>query len=109
MRTAAAELVAILYDEGVGHLFVNPGMHTAPLRQALAEATAAGTPHPEPVLCVHEQVALAAAHGHHLAGGTPQAVMVHVESGRLSAGGAVQNAQRDQVPVTIFCGGGAEC
>jgi acetolactate synthase I/II/III large subunit len=109
MRTAAAELVAILYDEGVSHLFVNPGMHTAPLRQALAEAGAAGLPHPSPVLCVHEHVALCAAHGHHLAGGGAQAVMVHVESGRLSVEGAVQNAQRDQVPVTIFCGGGDEC
>ena len=66
MRTAAAELVAVMYDEGVSHLFVNPGMHTAPLRQALAEAGAAGLPHPTPVLCVHEHVALCAAHGHHL-------------------------------------------
>jgi acetolactate synthase I/II/III large subunit len=109
MRTAAAELVVILYDEGVSHLFVNPGMHTAPLRAALAEASGAGMPHPQAVLCVHEHVALSAAHGHHLAAGGPQAVMVHVESGRLSLGGAVQNAQRDQVPVTIFCGAGAEC
>jgi acetolactate synthase I/II/III large subunit len=109
MRTAAAELVAILYDEGVSHLFVNPGMHTAPLRQALAEADASSLPHPQPVLCVHEHVAVSAAHGHHLAGGGPQAVMLHVESGRLNPGGAVQNAQRDQVPVAIFCGGGAEC
>jgi acetolactate synthase I/II/III large subunit len=109
MRTAAAELVAILHDEGVSHLFVNPGMHTAPLRQALAEADAASMPHPQPVLCVHEHVAVSAAHGHHLAGGGPQAVMLHVETGRLNVGGSVQNAQRDQVPVAIFCGGGAEC
>ena len=109
MRTAAAELVGILYDEGVSHLFVNPGMHTAPLRQALAEASAAAMPHPTPVLCVHEHVALCAAHGHHLVGGGAQAVMVHVESGRLSVEGAIRNAQRDQVPVTIFCGGAAEC
>src|SRR5690348_4299132 len=109
MRTAAAELVAILYDEGVSHLFVNPGMHTAPLRQALAEAERSGMPHPAPVRCFHEHVALSAAHGHHLAGGGAQAVMVHVESGRLSVDGAIQSAQRDQVPVTIFCGGAAEC
>jgi acetolactate synthase I/II/III large subunit len=109
MRTAAAELVAILYDEGVSHLFVNPGMHTAPMREALAEATAAGMPHPQPVLCVHEHVALSAAHGHHLAAAGPQAVMLHVESGRLSVGGAVQSAKRDHVPVAIFCGGAAEC
>lgn len=109
MRTATADLAAILYDEGVSHVFVNPGMHTAPLRKALAEAEAAGVPHPQPVLCVHEHVALCAAHGNHLAGGGPQAVMVHVESGRLNLGGAAVNAQRDHVPVALFCGGGAEC
>src|SRR5215472_13158383 len=109
MRSATADLVAILYDEGVSHLFVNPGMHTAPLRDALAEAEAAGVPHPQPVLCVHEHVAMCAAHGHHLAGGGPQAVMVHVESGRLNLGVAAGNAQRDRVPITLFCGGGADC
>jgi acetolactate synthase-1/2/3 large subunit len=109
MRSATADLVAILYDEGVSHLFVNPGMHTAPLREALAEAEAAGVPHPQPVLCVHEHVALCAAHGHHLAGGGPQAVMVHVESGHLNLAVAAGNAQRDRVPVTLFCAGGAEC
>ncbi len=109
MTTATADLAAILYDEGVSHVFVNPGMHTAPLREALADAEAAGVPHPQPVLCVHEHVALCAAHGHHLAGGGPQAVMVHVESGRLNLGGAALNAQRDHVPVALFCGGGAEC
>jgi len=109
MRSATADLVAILYDEGVSHLFVNPGMQTAPLRDALAEAEAAGVPHPQPINCVHEHVALCAAHGHHLAGGGSQAVMVHVESGRLNLGAAAGNAQRDRVPITLFCGGGAEC
>src|SRR5258708_20769351 len=101
-RTAAAELVTLLYDEGLSHLFVNPGMHAAPLREALAEADTLGVPHPQPVLCVHEQVALTAAHGHHLASGAPQAVMVHVETGRLSLGSAVQNVQRDRVPAVLF-------
>src|SRR5215831_18524584 len=109
MRSATADLVAVLYDEGVSHLFLNPGMHTAPLREALAEAEAAGVPHPQPVLCVHEHVALCAAHGHHLAGGGPQAVMVHVESGHLNLGAAAGNAQRDRVPIALFCAGGPEC
>src|SRR6266702_2499176 len=108
MRTAAADLVTILHDEGVSHLFVNPGMHTAPLREALADADAVGIPHPQPILCVHEHVALSAAHGHHLAGGGPQAVMVHLDGGRLKLGGAAENAQRDRVPVIVFCGDGAE-
>jgi acetolactate synthase-1/2/3 large subunit len=109
MRSVAAELTALLRDEGVTHLFVNPGMHTAALREALAEAELAGVAHPQLVLCVHEHVALSAAHGHHLAGGGAQAVMVHVDNGTLNLGPAAGNAQRDHVPVTVVCGGGAEC
>lgn len=101
-RTAAADLVTILTDEGVSHLFVNPGMHTAPLRQALDGAAIEGIPHPEPVPCVHEHVALSAAHGHHLAGGGPEAVMVHVEGSALNVGSAVENLKRARVPVVIF-------
>src|SRR5713101_3420265 len=107
-RTAASELVTILYDEGISHLFVNPGMHTAPLREALARAQATGVPHPRSILCVHEHVALSAAHGHHLVSGMSQAVMVHIETGNLNMGSAVENAQRDHIPVTVFSGGAAQ-
>jgi acetolactate synthase-1/2/3 large subunit len=108
MRTSASELVAILSDEGISHLFVNPGMYTAPLREALAGAEAAGVPHPQAVLCVHEHIAVCAAHGHHLAGGGPQAVMAHVETGQLNLSGALGNAQRNRVPTVLFFGTGAE-
>jgi acetolactate synthase I/II/III large subunit len=101
-RTAAADLVTILTDEGVSHLFVNPGMHTAPLREALDGAAIEGIPHPEPVPCVHEHVALSAAHGHHLAGGGPEAVMIHVEGGPLNVSSAVENLKRARVPVVVF-------
>jgi acetolactate synthase I/II/III large subunit len=106
MRTAAAELVSMLQDEGIGHLFVNPGMHTAPLRAALADGDAAGLPHPQAVLCVHEHVAISAAHGHHLVSGSPQAVMVHVESGDLKLESVAEHAQRSRVPMTVFYGSG---
>lgn len=101
-RSAAADLVAVLFDEGVSHLFLNPGMQVAPLREALSEAQAAGLPHPKPVLCAHEHVALSAAHGHHLLGAGPEAVMVHVEGGNMNLDTALENAHRDHVPVTVF-------
>jgi acetolactate synthase-1/2/3 large subunit len=104
MRTAAAELVTILQDEGIAHLFINPGMNTAPLRVALAEADMTGVTHPQPVLCVHEHVALSAAHGHHLVSDSPQAVMVHLENGRLRLDGVAENAHHNRVPMTVFCG-----
>jgi acetolactate synthase I/II/III large subunit len=101
---AAAELTATLADEGVQHLFVNPGTDTAPVQEALAGARAAGEPSPRAVLCTHEFVALSSAMGHYLASGTPQAVLVHVDAGTLNLGGAVHNAQRNRVPAVIFAG-----
>jgi acetolactate synthase-1/2/3 large subunit len=105
-RTAAIELATILYDEGISHLFLNPGMFVTPLREALAEIRAAGMALPQPVLCGHEHLALSAAHGHHLVGGGPQVVMVHVAGGRLQLAGALENARRDRVPVAVLAGGG---
>ncbi len=101
---AAAELTATIADEGVQHLFINPGTDTAPVQEALAAARAGGTPHPRAVLCTHEFVALSAAMGHYFASGTPQAVMVHVDAGTLNLGGALHNAQRNRVPAVIFAG-----
>ncbi len=101
---AAAELIATLADEGVRHLFINPGTDTAPVQEALAGARAAGEPSPRAVLCTHEFVALSSAMGHYLASGTPQAVLVHVDAGTLNLGGAVHNAQRNRVPAVIFAG-----
>jgi len=104
MTEAAAELVEILADEGVGHLFMNPGTDTAPIQEALAAARSAGTPHPDTILCIHEHVALSAAIGHHLLSGRPQGVLVHVDAGTLNVGGALHNAQRNGTPVVIMAG-----
>jgi acetolactate synthase I/II/III large subunit len=101
---AAAELTQTLADEGVRHLFINPGTDTAPVQEALAAARKAETPSPRAVLCMHEFVALSAAMGHYFASGTPQAVMVHVDAGTLNLGGALHNAQRNRVPAVIFAG-----
>ena len=106
MRTAAAELVMILYDEGVSHVFVSPGTHATALRDSLADAEAAGVPHPQPILCAHEQVAILAAHGHHIASGGPQAVIVSVDGPELNLGGAIHGAQRHRIPITVFSSAG---
>jgi acetolactate synthase I/II/III large subunit len=103
-QSAADELVALLADEGVRHLFFNPGTDTAPVQEALASARERGAPHPTTVLCTHEQVALSAALGHWLVSRQPQALMVHVDAGTLNLGGALHQAQRNQVPVVVMAG-----
>jgi acetolactate synthase-1/2/3 large subunit len=101
---AVDNLIALLADEGVSHLFINPGTDSAPVQEALAAARAAGTPAPQPVLCLHESVALAAAIGHHMVSGQPQALMVHVDAGTLNLGCQLHNAQRNRTPVVVFAG-----
>ena len=103
-REAAADLIALLADEGVAHFFINPGTDSAPLQEALAAARAESDPAPQSVLCVHERVALAAAIGHHMVSGRPQAVMVHVDAGTLNLGCQLHNAQRNRTPVVVFAG-----
>jgi acetolactate synthase I/II/III large subunit len=104
MKDAASELVWLLADEGVQHLFFNPGTDTAPVQEALAAARAAGSPHPGSVLCLHEHVALSAAIAHHALSGRPQALQVHVDAGTLNVGGALHNAQRNRTPVVVMAG-----
>ena len=49
-------------------------------------------------------VALSAAHGYAQISGRAQAVLVHVDCGTQSLGGAVHNAAKGRVPVLIFAG-----
>ena len=72
--------------------------------EAYAQARATGRPIPALVTCPNEMVALSAAHGHALASGEPQAVIVHVDCGTQALAGAVHNAMRARVPVLIFAG-----
>ena len=104
VETAADQLLSVLVDEGITHLFLNPGTDTAPIQEAFAARRAQGRVEPVPVLCLHEHVALSAAIGGFMVTQRPQAVMVHVDCGTLNLGGAVHNAQRNGVPAVIFAG-----
>ena len=56
------------------------------------------------ITCPHEMVAMSAAHGYAQATGRGQAVLVHVDVGTQSLGGAVHNAAKGRVPVLLFAG-----
>lgn len=101
-QTAAAALLETLAAAGIRHVFANLGSDHPPLIEAFAAAQ--GSPLPELISVPHEMVALSAAHGYALASGRPAAVLVHVECGTLSLGGAVHNAARGRVPVLILAG-----
>ena len=58
-----------------------------------------GNTMPEYLTCMHEESAVAMAHGVYLMNGRPQAVMVHVNVGTANAVAGIMNAWRGNIPV----------
>jgi len=100
----AEAFVRLLTHCGIEYLFLNPGTDTFPVQEAIAKLRFLGEAAPRVVTCLHEGVALAAAHGYWQATGRPQAVLVHVDAGTLNIGGNLHNAQRDRAAI-LFCAG----
>ncbi|MFC2014390.1 thiamine pyrophosphate-requiring protein [Chloroflexota bacterium] len=103
---AAEAFVELLNANNVDYIFLNPGTDTFPIQEALSKFKALGKRTPKVILCLHESVALAAAHGYFAVTGRPQVVLVHVDIGTLQLGGALHNAQRGRIGV-ILCAGRA--
>jgi acetolactate synthase-1/2/3 large subunit len=108
-RTVATESVAeaylaLLRDRGIDHLYVGAGTDTAPVIEAYARAESAGLSFPEPILAVHENLAVGMAHGYYMVTQRPQAVMLHVSVGAANAVCALMNAARAQVPILFTAG-----
>jgi len=104
MYTACSAFLEALVEAGVSHVFVNWGSDPPSLIEAIAEARAKGVVMPRVITCPNEMAALSAAHGFYQASGVAQAVIVHVECGTQSLGGAVHNAAKGRIPVLIFAG-----
>lgn len=97
-------LVELLNTSGVDFIFINPGSDSAPLLESIAKFKAAGRRAPELILCLHESIAMAAAHGYFMVSGRPQVVFVHVDVGTLNIGANLHNAQRGRAGIVICAG-----
>jgi acetolactate synthase I/II/III large subunit len=104
--TTSTAFLEALGEAGVKYVFANLGSDHPGIIEALAQARAEGREDelPRIIICPHETVAVSAAHAYAMVTGEPQAVIVHVDSGTLNAGGAINNASRGRVPVLIFAG-----
>jgi acetolactate synthase-1/2/3 large subunit len=103
-HSGGAAFIDALNEQGVRYIFANLGSDHPGIVEALARAQALGEPAPRLLTCPSEMVALSIAHGYAQQTGKPQAVLVHVECGTQSLGGAVHNAAKGRVPVLIFAG-----
>jgi acetolactate synthase-1/2/3 large subunit len=104
MYTASTAFLEALQEAGVAFIFGNFGSDHPALLEAIAEARALGRPIPQVITCPFEMVGLHAAQGYAQVTGRPQAVVVHVDSGTLTLGGALHNVAKGRAPVLIFAG-----
>jgi acetolactate synthase-1/2/3 large subunit len=104
MHTASTAMLEALQEAGVSYIFANFGSDHPALVEAIAEARAMGRTIPAIVTCPNEMVAMSCAHGYAQLTGRAQAVVVHVECGTQSLGGAVHNAAKGRIPIFVFAG-----
>jgi acetolactate synthase I/II/III large subunit len=104
VETAAEAFIESLNANGVDYIFLNPGVDTVAIQEAVAKYKALGKRTPEIILNLHEFIAMNAAQGYFLIKRKPQVVLVHVDVGTMQVGCALHNAQQGQFGV-VFCAG----
>lgn len=84
----------------VGYVALNPGSSFRGLHDSLVNHL--GNADPQMLLCLHEEHAIAIAHGWAKVTGKPMAVFLHANVGLMYASMAIYNAWCDRVPMLIF-------
>ncbi len=100
MNTIGSNLfMETLIDEGVTHIFGNPGTTELPLMDALVNEDRLNY-----ILCLQEAVAIGAAEGYAFASGGVGIVNLHVTPGLGNAMGMLYNSKRAGTPLLVTAG-----
>ena len=94
----------VLRDIGLEYVAVCPGSSFRGLHESLVNDL--GNTRPEMLLCLHEEHAVAIAHGYARVTGRPLGVIVHCNVGLMHASMAIYNGWCDRVPVLVLGGVG---
>jgi len=92
-------VVDLLRAAGIEHVAINPGATYRGLHDSLVNY---GGGRPELILTLHEEIAVALAHGYAKARGAPMAAVVHDIVGLQHASMAIFNAFCDRAPVLVL-------
>ena len=95
-------IAQMLREIGLKYVAVCPGSSFRGLHESLVNAL--GNRDPEMILCLHEENAVAIAHGYARVTGEPMGVIVHSNVGLMHATMAVYNAWCDRMPILILGG-----
>src|SRR5436190_10338290 len=98
---AVADLLRAL---DIPYIALTPGASFRGLHDSLVNYL--GNTRPELLLCVHEETAVALAHGYARVTGRPLAVALHANVGLMHATMAIFNAWCDRIPIVMLGGVG---
>ena len=105
-RPGSDFMVDVIKTLGVEYVAANPGSSFRSLHESVVNY--GGNKLPELITCLHEESAVAIAHGYAKAAGKPMAVMAHGSVGFQHAAMGVYNAWCDRVPVIMIGGNGID-
>ena len=95
-------LAELLRQLDIGFVALSPGSSFRGLHESLVNLL--GNEDPEMLLCLHEEHAVAIAHGWAKVTGKPMGVLVHANVGLMHATMAIYNAFCDRVPMLVMGG-----
>jgi thiamine pyrophosphate-dependent acetolactate synthase large subunit-like protein len=90
----------VLRDLDIAYIALNPGASYRGLHDSLVNHL--GNARPQMLLCLHEEIAVAIAHGYAKVTGRAMAAAVHSNVGLLHATMAIFNAWCDRMPILIL-------
>lgn len=95
-------LVDALVHNKIDYIAFNPGSSVGGMLDSLVNYKV--DKKPELILCFHEEIAVAIAHGYAKASGKYMAVAIHANVGLMHASMAIFNAWCDRVPILVLGG-----
>jgi thiamine pyrophosphate-dependent acetolactate synthase large subunit-like protein len=98
-------IAAMLRELDIPYVALNPGSSYRGLHDSLVNYL--GNTRPRMLLCLHEESAVALAHGYAKVTGRPLAVIAHANVGLMHATMAIFNAWCDRVPMIVLGATGA--
>ena len=99
-------IVDLLKVLGIEYVALNPGSSFRGIHDSLVNYESGRQANPEIILCCHEEIAVAVAHGYAKATGKPMASIVHNVVGLQHASMAIYNAWCDRTPILVMGGTG---
>ncbi len=95
-------IAKLLRELGIAYIALSPGSSFRGLHESLVNLL--GNREPEMLLCLHEEHAVAIAHGWAKVTGAPMGVLIHANVGLMHATMAIYNAFCDRVPMLVMGG-----